>query len=139
MLTTMWKSAHFRVRANFEPLSNELFIPLNFRSVGFRFLHTPIPSMHCNFLAIILPLTGAYRAYQVPLIIDTNELSALLYSDGYMGHYSVFLISTFPIHKVSLSITLAYLRITKITKVQQMFTHSHSFPSLIVQCDYVLY
>ena len=89
MLTTMWKSAHFHVRANFELLSDKLFIPLDFRPVGFRFLHTPIPSVHCNFLTIILPIKGAHRAYQVPLIIDTNELSALLYSDGYMGHPTV--------------------------------------------------
>ena len=89
MLTTMWKSAHFHVRANFELLSDKLFIPLDFRPVGFRFLHTPMPSVHCNFLAIILPIKGAHRDYQVPLIIDTNELSALLYSDGYMGHPTV--------------------------------------------------
>lgn len=89
MLTTMWKSAHFRVRANFELLSNKLFISLDFRPVGFRFLHTPIPSMHCNFLTIVLPIKGAHRAYQVPLIIDANELSILLYSGGYMGHSTI--------------------------------------------------
>ena len=132
----MWKSAHFRVKANFEPLSDELSVSLNFRSAGFRFLHIPIPSMHCNSLAIVLPLTGAYRAYQVSLIIDINELSALLYSGGYMGHSSVFLISTFPIRKISLSVTLAYLHITKNAKVQHMFTHSHSFPSPVIHCDY---
>lgn len=89
MLTTMWKSAPFQVRANFELLSNKLFIPLDFRPVGVRFLHIPIPSVHCSFLTIALPIKGVYRAYQVPLIIDTNELSALLYSGGYMGHFTV--------------------------------------------------
>ena len=92
MLTTMWKFAHFRVRANFELISDKLFIPLDFRPIGIRFLHTPIPSAHCDFLAIILPSKGAHRAYQVPLIIDTNELSALLYSDGYRGHYMAELV-----------------------------------------------
>jgi len=82
----MWKSALFRV--SHMTLSSRLLFPLDFRPADIRFLHTPIPSGIVVFFRLPYLLRGTQRAYQVPLVIDTNELSILLYSDGYMGYHT---------------------------------------------------
>lgn len=67
---TLWKSALFRV--NFEILSNRLWIPLDFRPVGIRFLHNPLPSGIVVFLRLPYLYRGTQRAYQVPLVVDSK-------------------------------------------------------------------
>ena len=66
----MWKSALFRV--GHMTLFSRLLFSLDFRSADIRFLHTPIPSGIVVFFRLPYLLRGTQRAYQVPLIVDTN-------------------------------------------------------------------
>ncbi|RIW06440.1 hypothetical protein D3C95_03960 [Escherichia coli] len=53
-LKTRWKSAHFRVGANFEPLSHPL-------RMSFRFLHHPLPAFPSVNLTINLAQRRKFR------------------------------------------------------------------------------
>ncbi|AKJ38000.1 hypothetical protein MCM1_0937 [Methanosarcina barkeri CM1] len=55
---TFSKSASFQIRAKFEPLFNPLQIDI-------RFLLNPLPSTPSSSLTGIIPIIGAFRAYQV--------------------------------------------------------------------------
>ena len=83
----MWKSALFRV--GYETLSSGLLFPLNFRPAGIRFLHNPLPSGIGFLLRLPYLFQGTQRAYQVPLTLDANGVSILLYSDGYVGYCTI--------------------------------------------------
>ena len=84
---TMWKSATSRHKANIEPLSGELFVPLNFRSTGIRFFHTLLPIYVVTYLrSSYLRDTGMIWVYQVRLLSDYDELSTFLYPGGFLGH-----------------------------------------------------
>lgn len=79
----MWKSATFQF--GYCPIQRliQMSFRLNFRSVGIRFFHNPLPSVCCKSLTILLPrMRGIHRAYQVSLTIDTIGLGILLSSGG---------------------------------------------------------
>ena len=73
---TKWKSALFRV--NHSILSNGLFIPLNFRPVGIRFFHNPLPYEYCSSLSITLPPLRNSEGLPSSAILRFKWLSILL-------------------------------------------------------------
>ena len=75
MLGTMWKSALFRV--SYQTLSSGLFFSLNFRPTGIRFLHNPLPAGIVAFFRLPYLYRGTQRAYQVPLLVDSNGEASL--------------------------------------------------------------
>lgn len=70
MLMTMWKSALFRV--SYQTLSSGLSFTLNFSPTGIRFLHYPLPPGIVIFFRLPYLYRGTQRAYQVPLLVDSN-------------------------------------------------------------------
>src|SRR5687768_9136465 len=90
MLMTLWKSALFRVGQSWNPYPASYFESLNFL-LAFTILAFAFSTILYPLCIVVLSrspyhLHGTQWAYQVPLILDMNELSILLYTDGYKGH-----------------------------------------------------